>query len=469
MKSVYTAIPLALLAAVAQAELHLSGQHKQSRDVGLASDGGHDFLGDSSEDGDFLGDTHDHDFFGNGFDHPKNNGPDTSDFESSWKNSAIGGPHNFNQQNGGPYTDSGHNEIDDGINSDNIVITQVSNQQAEQATEGTYITPEPDHPQDAPSPPAEHQPEQLPPQQHSDPKQAVPETVPSEPETVPTKPETPVDTSEDGGEQEPPCPESEDGTHHMPMPMPEDSEAPDAPKETPKPQPEVPIDPQIPAGKGNSYPPPHPPAQQSHPQPHEDAEPFPEEHELPEPDHEKDQYHGTYPPPKKPQDGIDSAPVPEEHDLPEPDHEKDHYHGAYPPPKEPEDNFDLSPVPEEHETEPETYKPFPPGPQYGKPQSHGHVTPSSTFKAQIKASQAPSSVHHASYQASIPPSVSIPAKPTTTAPPPTLITAPSIALTPTPTVPSPLSVPSPFLGGAGFVAAPQGFTLAVLGALAFLL
>ncbi|KAF4945321.1 hypothetical protein F66182_18625, partial [Fusarium sp. NRRL 66182] len=141
MKTVYTAIPLALLAAVAQAESQALGA-KQSRDVASPEDhghdnGGHDFLGDNSEKGDFLGDTHDHDFLGDCFNESHKHvqgghgepsagaeadGDLAPGFVSSSTNSPFGGPHNFNEQSG-PDVFAGDNEIDDGINNDNIVIT----------------------------------------------------------------------------------------------------------------------------------------------------------------------------------------------------------------------------------------------------------------------------------------------------------------------------------------------------------
>jgi hypothetical protein len=510
MKSVYTAIPLALLAAVAQAESHLSSQHKETRDLGYGgTDGGHDFLGESIEQGDVVGDTFDHDFFGNGFNHPKHDELE----ELSDDDDDIFNP---------GFTDSGHDEID-GIN-ENIVINQVNSQEAQQATEGTYIAPEPEDPHGG-APPAEHGPEQLPPQQHSEPKQApepVPAPAPAHPPSAsyhasaepkpahqeyatpgpapahpPSAPDhasaepkpahqeyatpgpapahppsasyhasaepkpahqeyaapTPAPVSahdpappsvkpiaypgpdSKGDGQEPPCPEAEDGTHHMPGG--EDSEkheSPAASKDAPKPHPETYSEHEVPTGKGGTAYQPHPPAQEGHPQPH------------------------------------DNPDCPEDHgDFPEPHHdEKDHSHGAYPLPEEPEDDFDLFPVPDEDESEPEVSKPFPPGRQYGTPQAQAHVTPSSSSRSQVKATPAASSVRHASYQppAHASASTSVPAKHTLST---TFTAATSIGEVPTPTAPGPSSTPLTFLGGAGFLAVPQGFTVAALGAFAFLL
>lgn len=478
MKTVYTAIPLALLAAIAQAESQAQGP----------TDIGHDFMGESTDKGDVVGDTFDHDFLGNGFDHPKQGatepavdndvsaGAPNSDvgFASSPVNSpASNGPHNFNQQDG-PDTESGHNEVDGGINNDNIVINPVNNQQQSQGVESdphvAYPPPPPPH---GGPPPVEHQPEQLPPQQHSEPKKATdlpppeyqphpeaapkpevphedapgpvsapkPPTVPqpdyephsqADPEPKETPANAKIPASPEKQQEEPPCPPSADGTHHMPdggdhgESQHETSDEHQAP----------------PSPKGNPYQPPQPSyVPQPYPLPHHDA---------PKPDYEDhDDFpgsHGTYPQP----DGLETFP-----------------HSGDSEPVHP-----LPVTPSHQGSESEASNPSPPVREYGNQHSQAyvpgaHVTPHPA-SSRAKASAAPSSVRYASYHAlAVPSDVHTPSCSSKWATLPTPARTTSQASTPTGHGPS--STPAPFLGGAGFNAAPGGFTLAVLGALAFIL
>ncbi|EED16529.1 hypothetical protein TSTA_016090 [Talaromyces stipitatus ATCC 10500] len=596
MKTVYTAIPLALLAAVAQADSQAAGA-KQSRD--LASD--------DSEKGDFLGDAPDHNFLGSGWndphkhshgghDVPSAGGEDDGDlapgFVSSPKDSPFGGPHNFNEQ-AGPDTFSGFNDNKDGVNNDNIVITPINSYQAAQAQEqDDYILP-PGHP--GPPDPlgpsyggpghVEHQPEQLPPQQHSEPKQAPPEEHHEGPSPPAYKPEpkevvpqptpapytpapvlvpAPVPSAHEllpeRHELDPPCPEGEDGSHPGPEPQGADSYAsPVAPKEVSKPypggnhpegnlegHPEGHPDGYHSVPAGNPFQPPQPPqppiVQPPYPFPHatpshdDDDDDIYVPHPGPHPgpsgpeDHgsypasaghptpSDSQEHGSYPDHPHPDSYPAPAPAPTPYQAPgagdhsgypapvaypspsaleghgaypdpAPSHE-DHPHGSYPLPdhhddsgsdtpypapggyqppqayREPTPDQPKTPVHPDPETKPEPA--YTPGHEYSKPPSqpfvpHPQVTASKyPSSISIQASPTPSSARHASYALS---SHHTAAHSTTSC---TFTSTASKTGGPSTTAPNSVS-PSAFTGGAGSVAAPGGFGVAVVGALALLL
>ncbi|CRG90161.1 hypothetical protein PISL3812_07203 [Talaromyces islandicus] len=145
MKTIYTAIPLAVLAAVGQAQEH---GHGHGHDAEM-----HGVFGGDIEHPDIFGDTYGHDFLGDGFNKPHKK-PDGHGPEGGPIEETRNGPRNLKQK--GPYTDSGDNEVD-GVNNDNIVITPVAEVQDQDASseqdskqDNTYITPPPPFPHGGP-------------------------------------------------------------------------------------------------------------------------------------------------------------------------------------------------------------------------------------------------------------------------------------------------------------------------------